>query len=149
MLVWKQWRRWRWCWVGGVGGTGVFSNESGLLGITQWFCQQNDCLCPCVIKNSAITVHLWPRHTYIFYVSWHCRCPWAERGNHWEFIGGGLPSAALTGHPGLLQLPHEAAPSLQLPRHTLLRWRPGLCGPAPGGSQLHNGRKVATMDVIS
>lgn len=47
-----------------VGWAGGFSNESGLHEITQWFCQQNGCLYPYAIKNSAITVHLWPWHIY-------------------------------------------------------------------------------------
>lgn len=88
----------------------------------------------------------WPARRvfflFFFWLSWHCRCPWAERGDHWELAGSGLPAPALAGHPGLLQLPDETAASLQLPGYTLLRRRPGLRGPAERGSQLHHGMRA-------
>lgn len=51
-----------------------------------------------------------------------------ERGHYREFAVCVMSSAAVCSGSGLLQLPNETAPSLQLSGHSLLRRRPGLSG---------------------
>lgn len=63
------------------------------------------------------------------------------KGRHYrKFAVCSLSSAALPGHRGLLQLPDEAAPSLQLPGDSLFWRRSGLHGAPEGGPHIHHGK---------
>lgn len=79
---------------------------------------------------------------------WCRRPPGAEGGHHRVAAVGLLPAAALRRGPGLLLLPHEAAPPLQLPGHPLLRRRPGLPRPAEGRPHLHHGGSLRPSNHV-
>lgn len=67
------------------------------------------------------------------------RPPGVEGGHHRVAALGLLPAPAVRRGPGVLLLPDEAAPPVQLPWHPIVRRRPGLQRPAEGCPRLHHG----------
>lgn len=80
--------------------------------------------------------------------SWRSRTSGVEGGHHWVSAVSLLLAPAVVCGSGLLLLPDEAAPPLQLSGHPLLRWRPGLPRPAEGCSRLHHGEFTLGVAVV-
>lgn len=75
----------------------------------------------------------------LFLLSVFSRPSWVEGGHHRVSSVSILPATVGICGSGLLFIPDEAAPPLQLPRYPLLCWCPGLPWPAEGCSRLHHG----------